>query len=435
MSVANIILGYISCFFEVALASYFFSAFKEKRFSKNIMYIIAIVIVCIYGTSLNFVIVENVLFMVSIIATFLISLCYKFEWYVAIFMSLIFSVLSGMLELVVMQIVTFGGGYFNEVNKDIFVHIYGLIAAKCSIFLLTVIIRKSGHTSFQSVKNMRFFGLIMLPCSTIFISMICAHVMIDYGLSFFWKIFSIVSLVLLITSNVMIFYIVDRQYELISTKEQLKASKNFLKNQRQYYEDIFQSQQEIRKTRHDLKNIFIAILGELNAGHIDETKLLVQNKLVEMEHYIEVSNSTNNMIDAVLYSKTVYAKQNQIKLEIHKNIDRPIKIDHLDLTVLIANILDNAIEATMQVPDNKHISFSLITDNDNIVIFTQNPTVKDVETTHLMTTKKDKQHHGFGLMSVKSIAQKYDGNYIYECVNGFFASTIVLFNHQIGISK
>ena len=50
------------------------------------------------------------------------------------------------------------------------------------------------------------------------------------------------------------------------------------------------------------------MLGELNTGHIDETKLLIQNKLAEMEHYIDVSNSTNNMIDAVLYSKIIYAK-------------------------------------------------------------------------------------------------------------------------------
>ena len=122
-------------------------------------------------------------------------------------------------------------------------------------------------------------------------------------------------------------------------------------------------------------------------------------------------------------------------MEIHKNIDRPIKIDHLDLTVLIANILDNAIEATTQVSGNRCISFSLITDNENIIILTQNPTVNNIETTHLMTTKKDKKHHGFGLMSVKSIAQKYDGNYVFECADGIFTSTIVLLNHQIGISK
>ena len=436
MNGANILIGYISSFCEIALAAYFLSAFKEKRFSAKIMCAIAIAVSTVYGTVLNFVPVENIVFIFSIIATFLVSLCYKFKWYVALFMSLIFSALSGMFELVVMQITVFGGGDFKEtINNNIFVYICGLIAAKLLVYLTIIIIRKSGHKSFQSIKGTRFFGLLMLPSSTAFISLVCSHLMLDYDLSYFWKIFSIISLVLLIISNIMIFYIVDREYELISTKEQLKASKALLENQKQYYEDIFQSQKEIRKTRHDLKNIFIAMLGELNAGRINETKQLVQNKLAEMEQYIDVSNSTNNMIDSVVYSKFVYAKQNQIKLEIHKNTDRPIKIDHLDLAVLIANILDNAIEATMQVPNNKHISFSLITDNDNIVILTQNPTVNDIDTTHLMTTKKDKKHHGFGLMSVKSIAQKYNGNYVFECADGIFTSTIVLFNHQIGISK
>lgn len=70
---------------------------------------------------------------------------------------------------------------------------------------------------------------------------------------FLWKILTVFATAFLLAANVAIFYIVDRQYELISSKEKLKASQALLENQRQYYEDVFQSQQEIRKTRHDLK--------------------------------------------------------------------------------------------------------------------------------------------------------------------------------------
>lgn len=231
----------------------------------------------------------------------------------------------------------------------------------------------------------------------------------------------------------MIFNIIDAQYELINIKEKLKMSQVLMQNQKQYYEDAFKSQQEIRKTRHDLKNIFIAVLGELNSGNIDATKSMLQNKLEEMEQYIYVDDNSDNVIDAVIHSKERDAEKCGVYVEVQKIINRDIAIDDLDLAVLIANLLDNAIEATSKIDGERRIDFSFITDNENLIIISRNPTKNVIDGEKLQTTKSDSSKHGFGIMSINSIAEKYNGSFVWNCKNSIFVATIILPNLRIGI--
>lgn len=428
------IVDCLACIGEILLVQYFFSSFVERRISKKMLICVNSALVLTYIVIMQIVTVEYFLFISSLAITIGLAFCYDFKWYAAIFFGIIISVISGLFELVVMQIVTLNGTEFRVINENIYAYIGGLISSKSLTFLLIVIIRKAGHKSFQSIKGMRFCELLLLPISTILISIISSYTMFIIGIPNSWKVFSIIAMCFLISSNVMIFYIIDTQYELISTKEKLKAGKVFLENQKQYYNDIFQSQQEVRRTRHDLKSIFIAIMNELGSGNTDQAINMIQRKLGEMEGYIDFSDKTDNVIDAVIHSKIKYAQNKQVVLNINKNTNQPIKIDNLDLAVLIANVLDNAIEAAAQVEENREVTFSMITENDNLLLLSKNPTINKISSGEsLHTTKLDKKNHGFGVMSIQAIAKQYSGNCLYECIDGVFSSTIIVQNKQLGI--
>lgn len=428
------IVDCLACIGEILLMQCFFSSFVERRVSKKMLVGVSSALILTYIVIMQIVTTEYILFVLSLAITIILAFCYDFKWYASIFFGIIISVISGLFELVVMQIVTLNGTEFRVINENIYAYIGGLISSKSLTFFLIVLIRKAGHKSFQSIKGMRFCELLLLPISTILISIVSSYVMFIKGIPNSWKLLSIIALFFLISSNVMIFYIIDTQYELISTKEKLKAGKAFLKNQKQYYNDIFQSQQEVRRTRHDLKSIFIAILSELDSGNTDQAINMIQRKLGEMENYIDFSGKTDNVIDAVIHSKILYAQNKQVVLRINKNINQPIKIDNLDLAVLIANVLDNAIEAAAQVEGSREVTFSMITDNDNLLLLTKNPTINKISSyENLHTTKFDKKNHGFGVMSIQAISKQYSGNYLYECVDGVFSSTIIIQNKQLGI--
>ena len=417
-----------SCFVEIMLCMYFFSAFKERRFSKPITFLFAFVLGCVYSFALYLLPAGGILYAASIAVTFFISLCYKFKWYVSVFMTVIISVISGLSEVIVMNLVTFTGLSFETANTNNYVYVTGLLITKTFTYIIILLIRKGNHKSFQSIKNMRFLQLLLLPCATIVISIVFFQFIYSYNVSTLLRMMSIVSQIILIISNVMIFNIIDSQYELISIREKLRTSHILMENQRLYYEDAFKSQQEIRKTRHDLKNIFIAMLGELNAGCVDETKAMIQSKLEEMEQYIYVDQSCDSVIESVIHSKEIDAKKRNINMEVKQLISQDIHIDHLDLAILIANLLDNAIEAADRVPDDKYVRFSIITDNENIVITSNNSTINVMDRSQLKTTKKDSSKHGFGIMSIRSIVEKYNGSFVWNCKEGVFSATIILPN-------
>jgi hypothetical protein len=417
-----------SCYVEIILCMYFFSAFKERRFSKPVTFLMALLGGCIYSLALYLLPAGGILYAASIAVTFFISLCYTFKWYVSVFMTVIISVISGLSEVIVMNLVTFTGLSFETANTNNYVYITGLFITKTFTYIIILLIRKGNHKSFQSIKNMRFLQLLLLPCAAIAISIIFAHFIYSYHVSTPLRMMSIVSQIILIISNVMIFNIIDSQYELISIREKLRTSHILMENQRLYYEDAFQSQQEIRRTRHDLKNIFIAMLGELNAGHVDETRTMIQSKLKEMEQYIYVDQSGDSVIESVIHSKEADANRLGIHMDVKLHINQDIRIDHLDLAVLIANLLDNAIEAANQVSADKYVRFCMITDNESIVITSNNPTVNAIEGNQLKTTKKDASKHGFGMMSIRSVVEKYNGSFVWNCEEGVFSVTIILPN-------
>lgn len=96
----------------------------------------------------------------------------------------------------------------------------------------------------------------------------------------------------------------------------------------------------------------------------------------------------------------------------------------------MANLLDNAIEAASQVEKNKQVHFSLVTDQDSLILLSQNPANHPVND-EMKTTKKDKKHHGFGMLSIKSITEKYHGSYHFESENGIVTVTVILVNEII----
>lgn len=430
MNIALVIVKYAGCILEVLLIDYFFRTFQERRLSRWAHWAILAAVALLYGAGVSLAQADYVIFSVSVAATLAIACCYRFRWYTTIFMTLIFSVISLLSEIIVSSAVSIRGGTFEEINADLYVYIVGLLTAKIITYCVALIIRKAKHKSFQSVRGSGFIGLMALPCSSIIVSLIFSHILLSGTTEFLWKILTVFATAFLLAANVAIFYIVDRQYELISSKEKLKASQALLENQRQYYEDVFQSQQEIRKTRHDLKNIFIALLGTLNANDTPQAKEMIQRKLDELGQRLDLSGDGCDMIDSILHAKVKDAQRQNILLEVTKKIDQPLVIDHLDVAVLIANLLDNAIEATSAVKEQRKIFFSILTDKDSLIVLSCNPTINTFKGRPPASTKKDKKHHGFGLISVQSIVEKYHGTCHFECENGEVTTTTILHNQQ-----
>jgi sensor histidine kinase regulating citrate/malate metabolism len=106
-----------------------------------------------------------------------------------------------------------------------------------------------------------------------------------------------------------------------------------------------------------------------------------------------------------------------------------LPVSEIDLCIIIGNLLDNATEACMKLPDEKERFIRIYIDilKEQLYISVSNAvggSVKKSGGNYLSTKEKD--GHGFGLMRVDKIAEKYGGFINRQNEEGVFATEIML---------
>ena len=134
----------------------------------------------------------------------------------------------------------------------------------------------------------------------------------------------------------------------------------------------------------------------------------------------------NSYIDVVLSYKTVEAERKGIDIICKHNNVSNLKLTGVDISVLLGNALDNAIEASQKLVDNKIISVIIANKNNYIWITVINNVEENVDVDNMITRKIQKEYHGIGIVTMKAIVEKYDGEIYFECENKQF-KTIIIF--------
>lgn len=157
--------------------------------------------------------------------------------------------------------------------------------------------------------------------------------------------------------------------------------------------------------------------------------LVNDDKIEQLKEYIskfELKDRQSNekkwtedtVVNFILNNKILEAKQ--LGINVTANIEFPLKtnISSNDMTIILANIFDNAIEACGQIPSgyDKCIDVVIRRINNMLFIKLENscyvaPVLKKGK---ILTSKKDKNLHGWGLKSVESTAKKYGGSIDYK---------------------
>ena len=206
--------------------------------------------------------------------------------------------------------------------------------------------------------------------------------------------------------------------------DKLKAEYNNDKNQR---EEIERLHENTRRLKHDMKNHIMVIASYLSNNEIENAKEYLSVMLDNLNKVYSYVSTGNSVMNYIINSKLEYAHEKgiEVKAEIE---NLPFKrIGSVDFSALLGNVLDNAIEASLNVKDpfiyvgilkKRGYDTILIKNRINTSVLDSNP--------KLNSTKDNLQYHGYGIKQIKEITEKYDGIIdIYEennmfCVNIFF---------------
>lgn len=219
-------------------------------------------------------------------------------------------------------------------------------------------------------------------------------------------------------------YVSQREYEY--TQLQLLQEKN--KEKMQSYYGGREDYNQKKRMLHDYNNQVQCIRG-----------LLQQKKYKEAENYAgkltqtlldgsEVVDVNNSVINVVLNQKYRLAKSKGITVSFQINDLSGAWMEEQDMVILLANLLDNAIEACENRKDDPVIRLKLLRENSQILLSVQNPveSTQDMINDQLSTSKADKANHGIGLKNVQMVLEKYDGMSRIHSEDGWFYFTAMI---------
>lgn len=184
-----------------------------------------------------------------------------------------------------------------------------------------------------------------------------------------------------------------------------------IKLERVYLADVNSTLEEIRILRHDMRGELALIHGYNELNQREKIRLHIEKKLREMDIQLIPQIDNENIITSFVNFKLKEAKSKNIDVEIISNInDKEIYIDKEDICRIINNIMNNAIEA-LQDFNIKKVKLFIGIAGDYLIIKSENPYKGRMltEGEKIITTKKDRTKHGYGLKSIKNIAEKYNG--------------------------
>lgn len=213
--------------------------------------------------------------------------------------------------------------------------------------------------------------------------------------------------------------------------EQDKKLKEFEKEQQfvelnESYMQVLESQNnEMHMIVHDVKNHYAAIASMDDANEIHDYISSIAN---DIQKYQIIKLTNNKMLDLLLSKYKVECSANGIEFNTEVKTANLNYIDDSDLSIVICNLLDNAVQAASK-SNAKQISFSLRRVNNFDVLTVINPCDAEPQSANgkIATSKKDKTSHGYGMRLIEKYARKNNAEYEwhYENDKNIFVSTLI----------
>lgn len=201
-----------------------------------------------------------------------------------------------------------------------------------------------------------------------------------------------------------------------------------LKANEENYKILEENEKEIHILRHDILKYMAEIKEMMNKGNREAVERYVEDISNIVSKDTSISRTGNLVLDTILNIENRKAVALGIKYDVKLNISESINISSVDLSSILYNAIDNAIEACEKVKE-KYILVSITADNKMLKIIIENTSQPvDIENNKIRTTKADHRRHGYGIASIKKALKNNDGFITLNYQNGIFICRMLMKN-------
>ena len=399
-------LAFIVVFFvEMLIACIFFGNLSDRKTPLLSTVLIGTVIFEI-GAIINIFLISNIFLNVSytFFATFMFSiLCFNLKKIKGLFYSVILVAASNFFEiLLTLLIPSLTGNVATDFQKPIEL-VIEVIISKVLYFICVMILLNFIKEDNNKIKiPISFFvypSILMFSVGSFWY--ICVTENIEHTNQI---ILTVVSVALFI-STIFLFF----AYQINAKKENklliLQQEQDKIKTDISYYEILEKQNTNLRIYAHDARNHLSAIR---NFNENPEIEHYISEMLDNLNKYSNVCHSGNKILDVIIDKYVTECGINNIEFKYDVKNNNLIGLEYHDTVSILGNLLDNAIEASINSKE-RYITFETDFRNNYSVIIISNscdtsPRFDDNKTP--ITTKKNKLLHGLGMISVKRTIKK-----------------------------
>jgi hypothetical protein len=241
--------------------------------------------------------------------------------------------------------------------------------------------------------------------------------------------FTVIYLVVMISAAVIGYELTAYQIDKKVSEEKIafyqKERTKRLREQLSIYES---NEKTIRNYKHDIRHYNRVLAGFIKEKEYDKAAAYLKEFDSMLESVTAVSFCDNQIVNELL---TIYASRCQklgFKPRIKAIVPARFPMEETDLTSLVANALENAVESQSYVEEEKrYLQLDIIYDGRKLKLSTRNPSAFDTKfKENGLPISTRAVQSGIGTSQIKAIAEKYGGAASFNLENGVFTVKAVM---------
>lgn len=217
------------------------------------------------------------------------------------------------------------------------------------------------------------------------------------------------------------------QAEYVNQLKQMQLHEKYLRDQIDVYE---QMEQSARQTRHDFRHHNMVVAEYAREQDYQGILSYLQEYETREEEKYGNAFCKNHVVNNVLRAYVVRAKQKEIEVSCDIRLGEIVEISDYDLVSILANVLENAVNACEREPGKRSMEISLRQKGEKLVFVCKNTCTEEVLFKGGIPCNRER--NGVGINSVLHSVGKYDGSVSFMVDQEMFICRIILNNAANG---
>lgn len=267
--------------------------------------------------------------------------------------------------------------------------------------------------------------ILMAPCLTIALGVLLFKVIAEFYKQTSDIAWIIWLLLLICVLCIMSFWLAYGAYQGKRQKKRSEYLRKQMKIQQQTYKQQYENIRKVRKTQHDMKHRLVVIEQLLIEKDYERAQSYTKEFLRELDDVKEFKYG-DSALSTLLLIKEETARERGVRMEINVDAINTTRVSEMDLTMIMGNLLDNAIEAAEKVED--HPEVYVIIKTKGVLYISVKNRVKDTDIIKTgkpdYTTKENTLLHGFGIACIRELVDRNGGQFDMEASDGWFRTEI-----------